>query len=325
MESAEKAKQRAKTFRKEVLAGLTDFPKYLSSKYFYDQNGDQIFQNIMAMPEYYLTDCEMEVITNYTKAIGDLFRDREKGLDLIELGAGDGKKTKVLLKYMDKNHFNFIYKPIDISENALRSLTMSLADEMPSIQVDGEVGDYFEVLDRLKTFDKRKKVIMILGSNLGNLKHPQAIVFLTKLKNTLLEEDLLFMGLDQKKDPKVILDAYNDAEGITEAFNKNILVRINRELGADFKIDKFRHWPVYNPETGTAKSFLVATEAMEVKIKELDRTIHFDPWETIHTEISQKYDDNVVAWLAEQAGLEIVKSFTDERGYYKNYAFRRKM
>lgn len=324
MESAEKAKQRVDTFRKDVLKGLTDFPKHLSSKYFYDHNGDQLFQDIMAMPEYYLTDCEMEVITEYTQAIGELFRDREKGLDLIELGAGDGKKTKVLLKYMAEKDFNFTYKPIDISQSALKSLTLSLADKMPSLDVDGEVGEYFEVLERLKTFDKRKKVIMILGSNLGNLRHPQAIVFLKKLKNALLDEDLLFMGLDQKKDPKIILDAYNDAAGITEAFNKNILVRINRELGANFKIDKFRHWEAYNPETGTAKSFLVATEAMEVYIKELDQTINFDAWETIHTEISQKYDDKVVAWLAEQADLEIVKSFTDKKGYYKNYAFRRK-
>lgn len=325
MESIEKAKIRAKTFRKEVFDGLTDFPKHLSSKYFYDHNGDQLFQDIMAMPEYYLTGCELEIITAYTQAIGELFRDKENGLDLIELGAGDGKKTKVLLKYMTDEKFNFIYKPIDISQNALKSLRLSLADEIPSLQVDAEVGEYFEVLDRLKSFDKRKKVIMLLGSNLGNLEHPEALTFLTKLGKTLLDEDLLFIGLDQKKDPEVILNAYNDPTGITAAFNKNILVRINRELGGNFDVGKFRHWEAYNPETGTAKSFLVATEAMEVHIKELDRTIHFDAWETIHTEISQKYDEKTVEWLAEEAGLEIVESFTDKRGYYKNYAFRRKM
>src|SRR5690554_33678 len=108
MESIEKAKIRAKTFRKEVFDGLTDFPKHLSSKYFYDHNGDQLFQDIMAMPEYYLTGCELEIITAYTQAIGELFRDKENGLDLIELGAGDGKKTKVLLKYMTDEKFNFI-------------------------------------------------------------------------------------------------------------------------------------------------------------------------------------------------------------------------
>lgn len=312
------------TFRNEVLTGLTDFPKHLSSKYFYDKKGDRLFQDIMAMPEYYLTGCEMEIISTHTQTIGELFRDQENGLDLIELGAGDGKKTKVLLDYMTKNSFNFIYKPIDISENALELLSKALATEIPNLKVDAEVGEYFEVLERLKGFNKRKKVIIVLGSNIGNLLHPTAIEFLSKLKDSMLKQDLLFMGFDQKKDPQTILDAYNDATGITEAFNKNILTRINRELGGNFDVQNFKHWETYNPETGTAKSYLVAMEAMEVKVDKLDLTINLDQWETIHTEISQKYDDKIVEWLAEQAGLEIVTSFSDGKGYYKNYVFRRK-
>lgn len=313
------------TFRKDVLTGLTDFPKHLSSKYFYDKKGDRLFQDIMAMPEYYLTGCEMEIVSTHTRTIGELFRDRENGLDLIELGAGDGKKTKVLLNYMTKNSFNFIYKPIDISENALDLLSKALATEMPTLNVDAEVGEYFEVLERLKGFNKRKKVIIVLGSNIGNLLHPTAIEFLSKLKESMLKHDLLFMGFDQKKDPQTILDAYNDATGITEAFNKNILTRINRELGGNFNLQNFKHWETYNPETGTAKSFLVAIEAMEVKIDKLDLIINLDQWETIHTEISQKYDDKIVTWLAEQAGLEIVTSFSDRKGYYKNYVFKREI
>lgn len=310
-------------FKRDVHAGLSNFPKYLSSKYIYDKKGDSLFQEIMAMPEYYLTGCELEIISTHTKTIGELFRDKENGLDLIELGAGDGKKTKVLLKYMADNRFNFIYKPIDISENAVEMLSTNLAQEMPTLNVDAEVGEYFEVLEKLKGFDKRKKVIMVLGSNIGNLRHPQAINFLSKLKDTLLPDDLLFMGFDQKKNPQTILDAYNDKTGITEAFNKNILNRINRELDGNFDVEKFRHWESYNPETGTAKSFLVATEVMEVRVEQLQLNIHFDQWESIHVEISQKYDDKTVAWLAEESGLEIVTSFTDENGYYKNYVFKK--
>ncbi|WP_271393716.1 L-histidine N(alpha)-methyltransferase [Aequorivita sinensis] len=315
--------QRDTTFKTEVKEGLSSFPKYLSSKYFYDKKGDQLFQDIMAMPEYYLTGCEFEILATHTKTIGELFRDRENGLDLIELGAGDGKKTKLLLKYMTDNNFNFVYKPIDISENAVELLTNNLAQEMPSLAVDAEIGEYFEVLERLKGFNKRKKVIVVLGSNIGNLLHPKAIDFLTKLKDTMVEEDLLFMGFDQKKNPQTVLDAYNDQTGITAAFNKNILTRINRELNANFDVDKFTHWESYNPETGTAKSFLVATEAMDVHIKNLDLDISFEQWETIHTEISQKYDDKTVAWLAEQAGLTIETSFTDKKGYYKDYVLRK--
>lgn len=310
-------------FKRDVHAGLSNFPKYLSSKYIYDKKGDSLFQEIMAMPEYYLTGCELEIISTHTKTIGELFRDKENGLDLIELGAGDGKKTKLLLKYMADNRFNFIYKPIDISENAVEMLSTNLAQEMPTLNVDAEVGEYFEVLEKLKGFDKRKKVIMVLGSNIGNLRHPQAINFLSKLKDTLLPDDLLFMGFDQKKNPQTILDAYNDKTGITEAFNKNILNRINRELDGNFDVEKFTHWESYNPETGTAKSFLVATEVMEVRVEQLKLNIHFDQWESIHVEISQKYDDKTVAWLAEESGLEIVTSFTDENGYYKNYVFKK--
>ncbi|WP_271424023.1 L-histidine N(alpha)-methyltransferase [Aequorivita sinensis] len=315
--------ERDTTFKTEVKEGLSSFPKYLSSKYFYDKKGDQLFQDIMAMPEYYLTGCEFEILATHTKTIGELFRDRENGLDLIELGAGDGKKTKLLLKYMTDNNFNFVYKPIDISENAVKLLTNNLAQEMPSLTVDAEIGEYFEVLERLKGFNKRKKVIVVLGSNIGNLLHPKAIDFLTKLKDTMLAEDLLFMGFDQKKNPQTVLDAYNDQTGITAAFNKNILTRINRELNANFEVDKFTHWESYNPETGTAKSFLIATEAMDVRIKNLDLDISFEQWETIHTEISQKYDDKTVAWLAEQAGLTIETSFTDKKGYYKDYVLRK--
>lgn len=312
------------SFKKEVFIGLSSFPKYLSSKYIYDSKGDKLFQDIMSMPKYYLTDCEFEIFANHTEAIGELFRDKMKGLDLIELGAGDGKKTKLLLNYMSNNHFNFVYKPIDISENAIELLTANLASEIPSLKVDAEVGEYFQVLERIKSFNKRKKVILLLGSNIGNLNHPKAIDFLSKLAKSLLPEDILFMGFDQKKDPQTILDAYNDKEGITAAFNKNLLERINRELGGNFQLDKFKHWETYNPETGTAKSFLVSTEAMSVEIKELDLSIELASWESIHTEISQKYDDDTVNWLADQSGLTIKTSFLDSKGYYKNYAFVKK-
>ncbi len=312
------------TFEKDVFEGLTQFPKFLSSKYFYDKIGDKLFQDIMAMPEYYLTGCEFEIISDNSAEMGALFRDCENGMDLIELGAGDGKKTKVLLRHMVENEFNFVYKPIDISENAINSLTKNLAEEMPNLAVDAEVGEYFEVLERLKGFNKRKKVIMVLGSNIGNLQHPKAISFLSKLKDTMLPEDLLFMGFDQKKNPQKILDAYNDETGITAAFNKNVLTRINKEFDGDFNVENFKHWEVYDPETGTAKSFLVATEKMEVTLQKLQLTVSFDQWETIHTEISQKYDDKIVQWLAEESGLKIIEDFADSNNYYKNYIFKKK-
>ena len=312
------------SFLKDVRDGLTAFPRYLYSKYIYDEKGDKLFQDIMALPEYYLTNCEYEIIDLHKKSIAELFRGSGNGFDLIELGAGDGKKTKVLLKYLSEEHFDFVYKPIDISQNSIDLLTKNLAAQLPKVTVDAEKGEYFEVLERLQQYNKRKKVILVLGSNIGNLLHPRAIDFLSKLKDTMNPEDQLFMGFDQKKNPQTILDAYNDISGVTAAFNKNLLHRINSEMGANFQVDNFKHWEVYDPETGTAKSYLVATKAMQVTIEALDLTINFDPWETIHTEISQKYTDKVVNWLAASAGLTIETSYEDTKGYYKNYVFTKK-
>ncbi|MGA9589020.1 MAG: L-histidine N(alpha)-methyltransferase [Salegentibacter sp.] len=308
-------------FKEDVYQGLTSFPKYLLSKYIYDEKGDKIFQQIMDMPEYYLTTCESNILNKHTAAIADSFNS-DAGFDLIELGAGDGKKTKILLKYLSGREYDFCYLPVDISQNVLEELQLSLGKELPGVQVQPQRGTYFKTLEKLADYNTRKKVIMMLGSNIGNLLHEKAIDFLKNIRKAMSKEDMLFMGFDQKKHPNKILDAYNDPAGITEAFNKNLLVRINRELNADFDPDTFLHWETYDPETGTAKSFLVSKLEQEVKINGLDLTVHFQAWESIHTEISQKYDDHVVQWLAEEAGLQIEATFTDEEKCYKNYIFK---
>lgn len=311
------------TFKDEVAEGLTSFPKFLSSKFIYDKKGDKLFQDIMAMPTYYLTDCEFEIFENQKEAIADAFTDKD-GFDLIELGAGDGKKTKILLEHFVKRGDHFEYLPIDISHNVLDGLKESVQKEIPEVIIKPQQGTYFEVLEDVASFNVRKKVIMVLGSNIGNLLHPQAIDFLTNIEQAMSHGDLLFMGFDQKKNPQTILDAYNDPEGVTEAFNKNLLYRINNEMEADFNPDYFKHWEVYDPETGTAKSYLVSTKIQSVTIKALDLKVDFGAWESIHTEISQKYDDTTVEWLASESGLKIINEFMDSKGYYKNYLFEKK-
>ncbi|PKV49562.1 dimethylhistidine N-methyltransferase [Aquimarina sp. MAR_2010_214] len=307
------------TFEKEVSEGLTAFPKYLSSKFFYDEVGDELFQQIMALSEYYLTRAEYEIFETHKSDIIRNFDEVKEGFDLIELGAGDGKKTKVLLQELLNQHYDFTYNPIDISENAIDGLVKNLNQEMPEVTVQGQIGEYFEVLDRLKHMSDRKKVIMVLGSNIGNLLHPRAIQFLKKLHNAMHTGDLLFIGFDQKKHPQKVLDAYNDKSGITAAFNKNVLARINKELNGNFDLDKFMHWETYDPENGTAKSYLVSKEKQTVDIDSLSLQVHFEAWESIHTEISQKYDDDIVKWLAKESGLKIVKSFSDQNNNYKDY------
>lgn len=310
-------------FREEVWRGLTSYPKFLSSKYIYDEKGDKLFQEIMNMPEYYLTDCEFNILEKHKEALAAYFA-AEKGFDLIELGAGDGKKTKILLRYLTESDVEFDYLPIDISQHILDDLEASLKQEMPKLKVTTMQGTYFAVLEELASYIERKKVIIVLGSNIGNLKHKQAIRFLKNIQEMMQPGDMLFMGFDQKKDPQTILNAYNDPAGITAAFNKNILARINEEMSANFDLDKFTHWETYNPESGTAASYLVSTDQQTVHIPRIDLEVKFKKWETIHTEISQKYDDAVVKWLAREAGLEVREYFTDDKGYYKNYVFEPK-
>jgi len=310
-------------FEADVFKGLTDFPKHLSSKYFYDEKGDKLFQDIMQMPEYYLTDSEFDILSRYKIEIGELFTSGNKKFKLIELGAGDGKKTKILLKHFSENAFEFKYQPIDISQNVLDGLEKSLGEELPKVNVDPQQGTYFEALERINAENGTKKIILFLGSNIGNLLHPQAVTFLKSIQELMQDDDLLFVGFDMKKNPQTILNAYNDATGITAAFNKNVLARINRELGGNFDLEKFLHWEVYDPETGTAKSYLVAKEAQNVIVDKLDLKVNFKPWETIHTEISQKYDEQTIKWLAKKSGLEIETVFSEPGNGYENYVFRK--
>jgi len=312
-------------FEEDVYKGLTDFPKNLSSKYFYDVRGDKIFQDIMDMPEYYLTNSELDILNNHKEVISNWFSKGGEQFDLIELGAGDGKKTKVLLEHLSRQNVAFNYIPIDISQNALDKLETSINLELPEVNIKPLQGTYFEVLDRINSLEHHKKVILFLGSNIGNLLHEQAISYLTNIQVLMAENDLLFVGFDQKKHPQTVLNAYNDVSGITEAFNKNMLARMNSELRADFDLDKFLHWEVYDPESGTAKSYLVANTAHDVLIESLNLEISFKKWETIHMEISQKYDDEVVAWLAKQSGLRIEAEFSDFKNYYKNYIFSKEI
>ncbi len=312
-------------FEQEVYDGLTAKPKYLSSKYFYDEIGDKLFQDIMAMPEYYLTDSEFSILDRHKDKIASIFNFNKEPFSLFELGAGDGKKTKILLRYFYEKDIYFDYRPIYISQNALDKLEASVTKELPNVEINTLQGTYFETLANIGESDAKRKIILFLGSNIGNLLHPQAISFLQSMQEVLNDDDLIFMGFDQKKNPQTILDAYNDKTGITEAFNKNVLTRINTEMSANFDLDKFLHWEVYDPETGTAKSYLVSKEKQTVYITSLDLEVNFKAWETIHTEISQKYDDEVVSWLANEAGLQIENQFSDEHKFYKNYIFKKKI
>lgn len=302
------------TFAKDVEEGLSRDPKKLSSKYFYDKKGDELFQAIMRMPEYYLTDCEHSIFkeqkANILNGIG------RSDFELIELGAGDGFKTKVLLEHFLSEKVPFVYRPIDISKNVLDGLQTDLQQQWPELSVRPLKGDYFKMLEQLHSENGQRKVVLFLGANIGNYTRKEALRFLINLREQLDPEDLLLIGFDLKKDPEVILNAYNDPAGITAAFNLNLLSRINRELGGNFDLNQFLHWETYHPITGEAKSYIVSRRDQEVEISATKKTFHFDAWEAIDVELSLKYNPKEIEALARAAGFRIVDHFYDDKNYF---------
>ncbi len=307
----------------EVLKGLKAPKKYISSKYFYDAEGSRIFQDIMQMPEYYPTGCEAEIFGTYKRRIGSLFCNGCSGVDLVELGAGDGQKTRILIRSLLDDQVNFRYIPVDISEEAVAQLEKSMKQQFPELSMVTRIGDYFHMIEELSREFPNRKVVMFLGSNLGNFNRQQSISFLSKLNLAMSKDDLFFIGLDLKKDPRVIRSAYDDPYGYTRDFNLNLLKRINRELGADFNPDHFLHVPHYDPESGAAKSYLVSTRDQTVRLANLDDTIHFRKWETIYTEMSQKYDMDMIHDLADASGFRVVENLFDSRQYFVNSLWKK--
>lgn len=308
------------TFANDIAEGLSREPKKLSSKYFYDKKGDELFQAIMRMPEYYLTDCEYSILKDQKSEI--LQAIGRTDFELIELGAGDGYKTKVLLEYLLEEDIPFVYRPIDISRNVLDVLQADLHQSWPELTVRPLRGDYFRMLEQLQSEDGHRKVVLFLGANIGNYTRKEALRFLENLRKQLDPEDLLLIGFDLKKDPDTILSAYNDPAGITAAFNLNLLTRINRELGGNFDLDQFSHWETYHPITGEAKSYLISRCDQEVTISALDRTFHFTAWEAIDVELSLKYDPREIEALARAAGFQVAEHFYDDRNYFVDSLWR---
>ena len=304
-----------KTFAADVDKGLSQSPKKLNSKYFYNKKGDQLFQKIMKMDEYYLTSSEFEIFSMQKEKIFGKIKESKKPFQLIEFGAGDGYKTKVLLKYLLQQDVNFEYVPIDISKNVLKQLQKSLAAELPDLVVKPMGMDYFKALETLKSNNDRK-IVLFLGSNIGNFSKENAPKFLSEISARLNKNDLFLMGVDLKKDPHIILNAYNDKNGITKAFNINLLSRINEDLDADFDIFNFDHFPVYDPVSGATKSYLISKREQTITIGALNKQFQFDAGEPIDMEISQKYSIKEIENLAKQSNFEIVDHFYDCKHYY---------
>ncbi len=301
-------------FLQETLTGLQSEPKFMLSKYFYDATGDRIFQQIMEMEEYYLTNAEMEILQYQSAQLSQAISADGTAFDLIELGAGDATKSIHLLKSLLNDQMEFSYFPIDISEHVISDLEENLPKKLPELDIKGLNGDYFDMLKKATELSDRRKVVLFMGANIGNMTIADAESFCSSLKQLLSPNDLLIIGFDLKKNPQQILAAYNDKGGITRSFNLNLLQRINKELDGDFNLENFEHYANYDPASGACKSYLISLKNQIVNIGR--NAIHFIENEYIFMEISQKYSLADIDQLAAKTGFKPLQRFFDQHQYF---------
>ena len=296
-------KPRTADMREEVLAGLAANPKRLPPKYFYDEAGSALFERITRLPEYYLTRTEMALFDAY---LDDIARALGGGVCLVEYGSGSSQKIRRLLTRLEPA----AYVPVDISGDHLENQARDLHKDFPWLDVFPVCADFTGTFPLPDDVEGLPRVGFFPGSSIGNFDPAGAVRFLGNVRDTLGPGGLLVVGVDRRKDPALLEAAYNDAQGVTAAFNRNVLHHINRRLGADFQAERFEHFARYNAERGCIQMFLLSRHAQTVTVA--GTVVELAPWEAVHTENSYKYDLDEFEALARRGGFTRDALWTDE-------------
>lgn len=308
----------------EVYEGLTAKPKRLSPKLFYDAAGSALFEQITGLPEYYLTRTERCILELNAHDIIDaagsphlpsIGRCKIDDLSLIELGAGTASKTRILIRAALQRQRSLKFFPIDISKSALDEAVHHLHGDFPQLRVTPIVADYSRGLGQLSTVAGRK-LLLYLGSSIGNFEPMQAAALLRAMRKCLRPGDALLLGTDLVKSESLLVPAYDDAQGVTAAFNKNVLNRINHELAANFDVSTFQHVALCNREASRMEMHLESTRAQVVNIRALNMRVHFNKGERIHTENSYKFTQPVVDSVLNLAGFTREQTWTDSKQWF---------
>ncbi|GAA2148419.1 L-histidine N(alpha)-methyltransferase [Kitasatospora kazusensis] len=297
--------------RHDVQQGLTAYPKWLPPKWFYDARGSELFEEITRLPEYYPTRAEREILTARSREIAAITRART----LVELGSGSSEKTRLLLDALSELGTLAEYVPVDVSESALESAAESLTAQYPKLAVRAVVSDFTHGLG-LSDGAGGPRLVAFLGGTLGNLLPDERAGFLASLRAGLEPGDAVLLGTDLVKEAGVLVAAYDDAAGVTAAFNKNVLTVLNRELGADFDPDQFDHVALWDAKREWIEMRLRSRRAQTVKIRELGLPVHFDEGEELRTEISAKFSHTRIADELAAAGMRLAEWWTDEAGRF---------
>jgi L-histidine Nalpha-methyltransferase len=294
----------------DVRNGLSAQPKRFLPKYFYDELGSQLFEAICLLPEYYLTRAENEILTRYANEIAASVEGHKT---LLEMGSGSASKTRLVIEALLREQPDLLFVPVDISATALENSSRILLQSYPRLRIEAYAADYFAGLAELAKKPRSRTLALFLGSNISNFDQEDAVRFLKAMRSVLHEGDALLLGADLKKDPLVLEAAYNDALGVTSAFNLNVLARINRELGGNFDLRNFKHYAFYNVPLGRIEIYIKSLFDQLVRIEKLDLEVRFSVGELIHTENSYKYDAAGIDVLAASTGFERTHTWLDSR------------
>jgi len=309
-----------------VREGLTRFPKRLPPWLFYDEAGSILFEEITCLPEYYLTRTERALLEKHA---GEMISSAAGSgrLRVVELGAGSADKTRTLLAAALKHQGEVEYQPVDVSETALEMARERIEQELPGVRVLPQVSDYTQGMDLEACGEGERRLVLSIGSSIGNFARTEAVELLGRLSEGLQAGDCLLLGVDSApcahgKSEELLIDAYDDAQGVTAAFNKNMLVRLNRELGADFDVDCFEHQIRWNREESRIEMHLKSLREQTVQIGGLGLEVAFQEGETIHTENSCKYRAGEVEAMLSAAGFEATRRWSDAEGWFAVYLAR---
>jgi dimethylhistidine N-methyltransferase len=307
------------SFAEDVKKGLTSTPKALLPKYFYDEKGSLLFEEICKTEDYYPTRTEESILKTYSNEIAEKCNKEV----ISELGSGSSYKTGYLLEAFLKQKPGLKYIPLDVSTILIES-SEKLIEKYDGLYITGIIAEYLKGFKIVKEAEPRDKLVIFLGSSIGNFTFEYSIKFLKAITKEMNPGDMFLIGFDLKKDEEVLRKAYNDSEGVTALFNLNLLERINRELDADFDVSKFEHMAEFNREKSRMEMYLISKEEQNINIKGINETVHFDNGERIHTENSYKYNDDMIEELAAASGLRWIKTWNDDKRYFALSLFEKK-